>query len=543
MNLAQWIAALMPVLSVAILLVVLRMPASRAMPIALVVTIVLAMVAWGVPALQISASVIEGLIIAGSVVLIVLGALAFLGVMRASGALALIRLDVLKVTPDSRIQMLFVGWLLVCFIEGAAGFGTPATVAAPLLIALGFPAMAAVCLALVADVSAVTFGAVGTPIIVGLTQGTGRVWANPVDAAEMTDVALQAAAIDVVAGMTIPLLMLWFLTNVFAEEKGRRPFVEMIPLTIVAALSFSIPAYLWTRFLGVEFGGILGGATGMVILFVVVKLGILVPKAPWSVTVGYIDPAELETMVEQTAAEAEAAHLSTWRVWAPYGLLTVLLLVSRVGENVKAALNSWTLSWENILGTDISAGFEPLYSPGVIFLIVAAFTAWLHHLTRPQMRQAAHSTQKAVIGSAIVLMAAVPIVRVFLNSGVNSTGLQSMPLELAGAAAASIGSGWPLAAPWVGALGSFVSGSATFSHLMFGALQESVATSVGVSPGVVLAEQVGGANAGNMVCVTNVVTVAAVGGLLGAEGAIIRVTVIPMAVYTAIFAAIGMLLA
>ncbi len=543
MTVAQWIAALMPVLSVAILLVVLRMPASRAMPIALVITIVLAMLAWGVPAVQISASVIEGLIIAASVVLIVLGALAFLGVMRESGALALIRLDVLKVTPDSRIQMLFVGWLLVCFIEGAAGFGTPATVAAPLLIALGFPAMAAVCLALVADVSAVTFGAVGTPIIVGLTQGTGREWANPDDAAQMTDVALQAAAIDVVAGMTIPLLMLWFLTNVFAAEKGRRPFVEMIPLTILAALSFSVPAYLWTRFLGVEFGGILGAATGMAILFVVVKLGLLVPKAPWSVSVGYIDPGELEAMVEQTAAEAEAAHLSTWRVWAPYGLLTVLLLVTRVVDEVKATLNSWTLSWQNILGTDISAGFEPLYSPGVIFLIVAAFTAWLHHLNWPRVQVAARSTRTAVLGSALVLAAAVPIVRVFLNSGVNSEGLMSMPLELASEAAASIGSGWPLAAPWVGALGSFVSGSATFSHLMFGALQESVADSVGANAEVVLAQQVGGANAGNMVCVTNVVTVAAVGGLLGAEGSIIRVTVIPMAVYTVIFAGIGMFLA
>ncbi len=543
MTFAQWIAALMPVLSVAILLVVLRMPASRAMPIALVITIVLAMAAWGVPALQISASVLEGLIIAGSVVLIVLGALAFLGVMRASGALALIRLDVLRVTPDSRIQMLFVGWLLVCFIEGAAGFGTPATVAAPLLIALGFPAMAAVCLALVADVSAVTFGAVGTPIIVGLTQGTGREWADPADAQEMTDVAIQAAAIDVVAGMTIPLLMLWFLTNVFATEKGRRPFVEMIPLTLVAALSFSVPAYLWTRILGVEFGGILGAATGMAILFTVVRLGILVPRAAWSVTAGYIDPAELEAMVEQTSAEAEAAHLSTARVWAPYVLLTVLLLVSRVVDVVKSTLNSWTLSWEGILGTDISAGFQPLYSPGVIFLVVAAFTAWLHHLKGPQVREAARSTQVAVLGSALVLMAAVPIVRVFLNSGVNSSGLMSMPLELASAAAASIGAGWPLAAPWVGALGSFVSGSATFSHLMFGALQESVADSVGVSPQVVLAEQVGGANAGNMVCVTNVVTVAAVGGLLGSEGSIIRVTVIPMVVYTVVFAGIGMFLA
>jgi lactate permease len=143
----------------------------------------------------------------------------------------------------------------------------------------------------------------------------------------------------------------------------------------------------------------------------------------------------------------------------------------------------------------------------------------------------------------VVLAAAVPIVRVFLNSGVNSTGLDAMPLELAEAAEAAVGNAWPLAAPFVGALGSFVSGSATFSHLMFASLQESVATSVGVDPTVVLAQQVGGANAGNMVCVANVVTVAAVVGVLGREGEVIKVTVIPMAVYSVLFAAIGMALA
>jgi lactate permease len=134
-------------------------------------------------------------------------------------------------------------------------------------------------------------------------------------------------------------------------------------------------------------------------------------------------------------------------------------------------------------------------------------------------------------------------VRVFLNSGVNSTGLLPMPLELAEAAEQIVGEAWPVAAPWVGALGSFVSGSATFSHLMFASLQESVATSVGSDTTVVLAQQVGGANAGNMVCVTNVVTVAAVVGLLGREGEVIRVTAVPMIVYTAIIAGLGMLLA
>jgi lactate permease len=137
----------------------------------------------------------------------------------------------------------------------------------------------------------------------------------------------------------------------------------------------------------------------------------------------------------------------------------------------------------------------------------------------------------------------VPIVQVFLNSEVNDAGLDSMPLELANAAVAAVGTNWPLVAPWVGALGSFVSGSATFSHLMFASLQESVATSVGLDPTVVLAQQVGGANAGNMVCVTNVVTVAAVVGLLGREGEVIRRTAVPMLAYSIVFALAGFLLA
>jgi lactate permease len=543
MTLLQWITALMPVLSVAILLVALRMPASKAMPLALVITIVLAVTVWGVPGVQIAASVIEGLIIASSVVLIVLGALTFLGVMRASGSLALIRLDFMRISPDNRIQMLFVGWLLVCFIEGAAGFGTPATVAAPLLIALGFPAMAALCLALIADVSAVTYGAVGTPIIVGMAEGTGRTWTDPADAEYLTSVALQAQAIDIVAGISITLLLMFLLTNVFAAEKSRRAFVEMVPLTILAALSFSVPAYLWTSWLGVEFGGILGAATGMVVLLAAVKLKLFVPRAAWSVTVGYIDPAELEEMVTTTQAEAEEAHLSTARVWAPYVLLTALLLLTRVIEQVNQVLKGWTLSLGDILGTGISAGFQPLYSPGIIFLLVAGFTMWIHHVPREKLRPTARSVGAAVAGSAVVLAAAVPIVRVFLNSGVNSTGLASMPLELAEAAEAAVGNSWPLAAPFVGALGSFVSGSATFSHLMFASLQESVATSVGVDPTVVLAQQIGGANAGNMVCVANIVAVAAVVGVLGREGEVIKVTVVPMAVYAVLFAVIGMALA
>jgi lactate permease len=151
-------------------------------------------------------------------------------------------------------------------------------------------------------------------------------------------------------------------------------------------------------------------------------------------------------------------------------------------------------------------------------------------------------TGTAVLGTGIALAASVPLVRVFLNSGENGAGLTSMPLELAAAGAAALGSAWPLAAPVVGALGSFVSGSATFSHLMFAQLQSDVATSIGADPTVVLAQQVGGANGGNLVAAVNVVAVAGVTGQLGREGEIIRRTAGPMAAYVLGFAVVGTVL-
>jgi lactate permease len=135
---------------------------------------------------------------------------------------------------------------------------------------------------------------------------------------------------------------------------------------------------------------------------------------------------------------------------------------------------------------------------------------------------------------AIALGAAVPMIRVFIRSEVNDRELAAMPLELAGMVADATGAAWPLAAPIVGALGSFVAGSATFSNLMFSAFQSSVAVDVGIDPNLVVATQMQGANAGNMVAVVNVVAALTVVGALGEEGGVIRRTAIPMAFYLAV---------
>lgn len=535
----QWLTALMPVLSVAVLLVALRIPAARAMPLALLISVALAYVVWGVSFEYLAASTAEGWVIAASVVWIVFGAISLLNVMQASGGVDAIRIEFRNLTADSRVQALLVGWLFVCFIEGAAGFGTPAPVAAPLLIALGFPALPAVALTLIADVSAVTFGAVGTPILVGIAQGLGLNPNVPQDYATLQDITLTNVTMDIGIGLIVPVGMMLLLTTKFAETPSKQAFREVLPLALVSALLYSVPAWLACRFIGIEFGGIIGGMVGMLCFFGMIKLGWLMPKRLWTISEGY------DAQPVATLAMGDEGHHGwpAWKVWGPYLLLTALLLISRLVSPVESALTSVNVGMDGILGTELSASFQPFYSPGFIFLIVVLVTAAVQGVPKDAWKPTSRKVLASVGGTAIVLAAAVPLVRVFLNSGVNTSGLMSMPLELADAAAQSLGTSWPLAAPFVGALGSFVSGSATFSHLMFASLQSEVAGSLGISQQIVLAQQIGGANAGNMVCVANVVAVAGVTGLLGKEGIIIRSTAVVMLIYTALFAVVGLVLA
>jgi lactate permease len=88
-----------------------------------------------------------------------------------------------------------------------------------------------------------------------------------------------------------------------------------------------------------------------------------------------------------------------------------------------------------------------------------------------------------------------------------------------------------MVASFVGALGAFISGSATFSNMMFADLQQATAQNLGIAEHIVLALQMLGSNAGNMICVVNVVAACSVVGLSGKEGAVIRLTLVPMIIY------------
>ena len=538
-------AALAPLLAALGLLVVLRLPAVKAMPLSLAVTATVSLFIWRVPVREVLAACLEGVVIAASILWIVFGAIVLLKVLAASGALEAIRIGFTRITPDPRAQVIIIAWLFGAFLEGAAGFGTPAAISAPLLTALGFSPLAAVVLALVADSSPVSFGALGTPVIVGVAQGLqeGATLAPEVAAAIgeaslpafLQALTVQTASMDLVVGTFVPLILVVVLMRFFDQRRSWRAGLAAWRFALFAGLSFTLPALGVAILLGPEFPSILGALIGLSLTVPVARRGLLVPALPRGRPLDGNEPI---------ADPPPTSRLSLSRAWAPYLLAAIVLAATRVEFlPLKAWLQSVAVSWQGILGTEISVSLAPLYLPGTAFFVVALVTVPLHGMSLRQGGGALRDAALALAGASVALGTAVPMVRVFINSGINDAGLASMPIELAAVGADLAGSAWPMVAPFVGAFGAFLSGSATFSNMMFALLQFSIADRVSAPEQVVLAAQMLGSNAGNMISVQNVVAAAAVVGLLGKEGSIIRFTFVPMLCYCTTAGALALLLA
>jgi lactate permease len=226
------------------------------------------------------------------------------------------------------------------------------------------------------------------------------------------------------------------------------------------------------------------------------------------------------------------------KAWSPYLAVAICLVLTRT-EPIKTFLRG--LQWDSgaLFNTAIHATLEPLYSPGAIFVVIALMTGLLLNPQKQVVMPAWKDAAKTLLPASIALCTAVPMVRLFIHSGINSVDVAAMPMLLAQQAALAFNSSWPFMAPIIGALGSFIAGSATFSNMMFAGLQLAVAQELNTPPQIVLALQLLGANAGNMIAVANVVAAASVVKLTGNEGQIIRFTLVPMLVYVLLAGLIG----
>jgi lactate permease len=492
------------------------MPSARALPLAAVVVYALQLLWFGVEGRQANAAVIAGLLVALTPVMIVWGAIFFFRVMEHSGALETIRAWLNHLSRHRVAQVVIIGWSFQFLIEGASGFGTPAALAAPLLVGLGFPALRVAMACLILNSVPVSFGAVGTPTWFGFGQ-------LGLSAEELAAVAWKSALIHSLAACVVPLLAFRLLLS-WQEIRRNALFIAL------ALLASVLPMLLLARFDG-EFPAVAGGLAGLILTVGLARHRIGLTH-------------ENGVALAGSAPSAGAVVKALFPLW---GTVLVLLMTRMPQMGLRDWLTAespaWTtslgplgsfsissalvVSLRGILGTQEGWNHALLYVPSLIpFVLISILTCRVLAAPAGTLGKAWRESTSRMRQALPALLGALVFVRLMMVGGAGS------PVMLIGGSLAGFaGAWWPYLASYLGALGAFFAGSCTISNLTFGPIQDAIAAQRGFDRSTLLALQSVGGAMGNMVAIHNIVAVCTVLGLQNAEGAILRKTVTPMLIY------------
>ena len=379
--------------------------------------------------------------------LIVLAALFTYAVTVESGAMSVIRRGLSAVSDDRRILALLIVWGFGNFMEGMAGFGTAVAIPAAILVGEGFSPVKAVVMCLVANTTPTAFGSVGVPLMT-LAKESGT------DAASLSwTVALLQCAVTA-AGPVLVLLVY----GGFKALKG------MFFAIVLSEVSFLVPWFLASRYMGCELPDIVGG------LGVMLAVGLSSRRGGLS----------FADFCEQV------------RAWAPFGFVVVIVGINAMmPPSVKSHVTPGAL----VLVAGFLGGLVQRVSFGRLLAVL--WKTFIDYWT-------AFATICFVLALARVM------------------GAAGMISSIADALVAATGSAYPFFATAVGALGGFVTGSGTSSSVLFGKLQADAAIAVSASPELLAAANVMGAGIGKMICPQSIAIGAAVAGLAGEESRLFK---------------------
>lgn len=514
--------AFLPIIVILILMLGFNKPAVVALPIGWLLTAIIGLSAWHLSFIHLTAFTIIGALKAAEILVIIFGAILLLNTLKKSGAMNIIQHQFTKISPDPRIQLIIIGYAFSSFIEGAAGFGTPAVLAAPLLVSLGFAPLAAATIALVYNSTAVTFGAVGTPVN-GTMLALQGLLQDPITALQLGN---YTALAHLIPGIFIPILGVIIYVKFFGHDKTWRNVIEIIPFSLLAAFSFLIP-YVAISFIGHELPSLVGGLVCLLVTIISAKYNFLVPKTtaihedhpshkPHPIL--HIEPDTHHRCQHEDFRQAFLA-------WLPYLLIAVILVLTRIPQlGIKGLITTQEWSIENIMGIEqLDYAVKWLYLPGILPFIIISIISWpLFHMKKKAIKEVIGKSYKQLSKAIIALVFALALVQILTSSSLNTAGLPSMITQMASGLAAIAGKYYLFVAPWIGVLGAFISGSSTVSNILFAPLQYQTALSVSISPIATLVLQQIGSSVGNIICISNILAVSATVGLHGKESIIIK---------------------
>jgi len=456
---------------------------------------------WQVgPSLALS-SILKGTFIAFDIFVIILGAIFFLEILKSLGIMDGVSYHLESFSKDYRLQVILLAWFLENFIEGTAGFGTPAAIVAPLLIGLGLSPLTALAISLLGNSTAGAFGAAGTPIRAGFADLSG------------TSLPTYAAAINLV-GFLVPVFMLWMA--VASQKDKTKQFFEALPFALWCGGAFVISSLI-TVFIGQEFPSILGSLLGLGLVIVTTKLGFLIPK-------------KVRVLEKNFEPEKRSKNqLSLKYIIFPYGLLIGLLILG------KFLFGSLTI--RITLPATLKHAFS-LFNPGVIFMITGLTVALLWLREKNELFKITRVSFKRALEPFLVISCMSAMVQLMVNSGTNLANLSS---SLEAIARYFETTALPFLAPFIGAFGSFITGSVTISNIMFGGFLNTAGKAFNFNTEKILALELVGAAAGNMIALADILAAEAVVGLKNQTREVLKKVIVPCLIYVTLTGLIGLI--
>ena len=485
----SFIVAVLPILTVLILLGVVRRPAWQASLAGLIVGLVIAVAVWSLPVGLALDSVFNGIVLAlWPVMWIVVNALLLYNVAVRSGRFESFRAWLIANLPnDRRVILVVIGFCFGALLEGVAGFGVPVAITSSLLILIGFPPVEALVFVLIFNTAPVAFGALGVPVTV-LGAVTG----------------LPAATLGAMIGRQLPVIALILPFYVMALYGGARSIRALWPVLLVSGASFAISQFVASNFLNYSLTDVIASLGSLIVTLLFLQVWRPAP-----------DP---EFVVEQSAvARAEAGATPDWHGWLPWILVSAVVILW-TSFNI-AGIGQISVHWPG-LDKAISITlyddkpyaavwvFQPL-GTGTAILVSAVLTALMFGLTPATFISCVRDTIRQIWLAVITVCCIVGLAFLMNYSGLAYT---------LGKAVASTGSLFVLLSPFLGWIAVFLSGSDTSGNALFGNLQVVAAKQLNLNPVLFAATNSSGGVMGKMISPQNIATGVSVTDLKGKEG-------------------------
>lgn len=507
MSVVNFFLALVPIIWLIIALTALKMPGHRACVIALIITVCLAFGYWRLDAACTGTAVLEGVLNAlWPICLVIIAALFTYNLVVRTGAMEAIKKMLGGVSMDMRVLALLIGWGFGCFMEGMAGFGTAVAIPASMLVGIGMNPIAAVVGCLVVNSTPTAFGSVGVPTVT-LASVTGL---------DSLGLAGDIAIIQCILTFISPFFLVCICGGGVKALKG------MLPITLVAAISFVVPWFITAEFLGAELPDIVGSVCCMICIILFARVFNKKPNPTYAIKTDNSD---------QNAGLTIASGL---KAWSPFIFILVLLLgTSSLVPPVNQFLATFKTSVVVYAGEGGNTlGFSWINTPGVMIFIAAIIGGIIQGCGPKIMGEVLVGTLKAYWKTVLTICAVMAMAKVMSYSGMIS--------DIAVLLVIVAGPLYPIIAPLIGALGAFVTGSGTSTSVLFGGLQAQTALDLDLSASWMAAANVMGAGIGKMICPQGIAIGASAAGLLGSESKILRSVFKYFVVYLVLAAALCM---